>query len=275
MAAQPSSGQFSATTTVADSTAIRVVGNGTAMSTPTSDTKAVPATGNELEIALHLLESESAAFARSVIADPAARADYTRSTRAATAELLDMVRQRKITPHEAAQAANAMRNQIMSLARSKLTDFGLAVSREMKADGLVLPALQEKYAIKRFGRRFSSLGQTERELVWVDIVHAAGRSNPAVNIRVKWFGMAGRSLLIASLACAVYNVATAENRGRQVAKESSSFAAGAAGGALATATVVALASNPAGWVIGIAMFVGAAVGAAGSSELFDYFWPER
>lgn len=260
---------------MANSSAIRPFGSGAAASTPRSDTNAVPATGNELETALHLLESESAAFAKSVIVDPAARAEYTRHTKAAVSELLDMVKQRKITPHEAAQTANAMRNQIMSLARSKLTDFGLALSREMKADGPVLPTLQESYAAKRFGRGFSSLGQAERELVWVDIVHAAGRSNRTVNMRVKWYGMAGRSLLVASLASAVYNVATAEDRGRQAAKESSSFATGAAGGAIATATVVALASNPAGWVIGIAMFVGAAVGATGSSELFDYFWPER
>jgi len=175
---------------MANSSAIRPFGNGAAASTPRSDTNAIPATGNELETALHLLESESGAFAKSVIVDPAARAQYTRQTKAAVSELLDMVRQRKITPHVAAQTANAMRNQIMSLARSKLTDFGLALSREMKVDGLVLPTLQETYAGKRFGRGFSSLAQTERELVWVDIVHAAGRSNRAVNIRVKWYGMA-------------------------------------------------------------------------------------
>ena len=44
---------------------------------------------------------------------------------------------------------------------------------------------------------------------------------------------------------------------------------------LATVGVVAMVSNPAGWVVGVMMFVGAAVGATGASSTFDYFWPER
>ena len=43
---------------------------------------------------------------------------------------------------------------------------------------------------------------------------------------------------------------------------------------MATVGVVAMVSNPAGWVVGVMMFVGAAVGATGASSSFDYFWPE-
>jgi hypothetical protein len=260
---------------MANSSAIRVLSSGDAASTPTSDTKAVPAHGNELETALRLLESESAAFAKSVIVDPAARTAYTNKTKAAVAELIELVRQRKITPHEAACTANAMRNQIMMLARSRLSDFGLALSKNMKADGYPLSLLEEKYAGKRFGRTFSSLAQAERDMVWTDIVHAAGRSNPVVNMRVRWFGMAGRTFLVTSLAYAVYNVTTADDHERQAAKEGVGLAGGAMGGAIGSVVVTALVSNPAGWVVGAAMFVGAAVSGVGSSELFDYFWPER
>ncbi len=80
---------------------------------------------------------------------------------------------------------------------------------------------------------------------------------------------------MATLAFAVYNVATAEDKPRQAAKEGTTVAGGFAGGAVATVGVVAMASNPAGWVVGVMMFVGAAVGATGASSTFDYFWPER
>jgi hypothetical protein len=235
----------------------------------------VQATGDELQNALHLFESEAAAFAKSVIVAPAARLEYTKQTKAAVSELIELVRQRKITPHEAARSANAMRNQLMILARSRLSDFGLAVSKEMKVNGRALAGLEESYAKKRFGRAFASLAQAERDQVWMEIVHAAGRSNPKVNLSAKWFGMAGRSILIVSLACAVYHVATADDQAREAGKEGTGIAAGAAGGAIGTAAVVVLASNPAGWAVGLAMIVGAAIAAAGSNELFDYFWPER
>lgn len=68
---------------------------------------------------------------------------------------------------------------------------------------------------------------------------------------------------------------TAEDKPRQAAKEGTVLAAGAAGGAAGGVAVVALASNPAGWVVGAVIFVGAAVAGVGSSEVFDYFWPER
>jgi len=260
---------------MANSSAIRVFSSGGVASTPTSDTRAVQAHGNELETALHLLESEAAAFAKSVIVDPAARMEYTNKTKAAVTELIELVTQRKITPHEAARTANAMRNQIMMLARSRLSDFGAALSTNLKANGYPLSLLEEKYSSKRFGRVFSSLTQAERDLVWMDIVHAAGRSNPIVNLRVRWFGMAGRTFLVTSLAFSVYNVTTASDHERQAAKEGVSIAGGVIGGAIGSVAAIAIVSNPAGWVVGAAMFVGAAVAGVGSSELFDYFWPER
>jgi hypothetical protein len=260
---------------MANSSTIRIFSSGGAASTPTSDTRAVQANGNELETALRLLENESAAFAKSVIVDPAARMEYTNKTKAAVAELIELAKQRKITPHEAACTANAMRNQIMALARARLSDFGLALSKNMKTDGYPLSLLEEKYAVKRFGRTFSSLTQAERDLVWIDIVHAAGRSNPVVNMRVKWFGMAGRTFLVTTLAYAVYNVATADDPERQAIKEGAGLAGGAVGGAIGSAAVTALVSNPAGWAVGAAIFVGAALAGVGSSELFDYFWPEQ
>ena len=135
--------------------------------------------------------------------------------------------------------------------------------------------MQSLKANEMFGRPFESLTSVQKEKVWVQIVDSAGKSNHGVNMRVKLYGAAGRTFLVATLAFAVYNVATAEDKPRQAAKEGATVAGGVAGGALATVGVVAMVSNPAGWVVGAMMFVGAAVGATGASSTFDYFWPER
>jgi hypothetical protein len=260
---------------MASGLAVAVFLSGKAASTPSNVTAPVPVTGNELETAIRLFESEAAAFAKSIIKDPAARAEYISKTKSASSELITLVKQHKITPHEAARTANAMRNQIMELSRSKLTDFGLAISRELKRDGPPLAHFEEHYAKKIFRRGFSALTDAERQAVWLEIVNAAGRSNKSVNMNVRWYGVAGRTLLVASLAFAVYNVSTAENKPRQAAKEGSTLAAGVAGGAAGALAVTALVSNPAGWIVGAGMFVGAAIAGVSSSELFDYFWPER
>ncbi|MDO8313538.1 MAG: hypothetical protein Q7T25_16525, partial [Sideroxyarcus sp.] len=121
-----------------------------------------------------------------------------------------------------------MRNQIMQLARAKLSDFGLAMSLDMKRAGKTLAECEERYALKRFQRGFKLLTENERSLVWMDIVHAAGTSRAVVNINTRKFGIAGRTFLIASLGFAVFNVLTADDKTRQLAKEGTVFAAGAA-----------------------------------------------
>lgn len=259
---------------MANGPALRVIATHTARSTVKADTTPALAQGNELAAALRGMESASAAFAESIIKDPVARADYTRKTAAARQELIQLVKEGKVTPHEAARTANAIRNQVMELTRARLTDFGLAWSKDMKAAGLPLDHMQSRKAQELFGRAFESLSSSEKDKVWVKIVESAGKSNPRVNMRVKLYGAAGRVFLVATLAFAVYNVATAEDKPRQAAKEGATVAGGVAGGALATVGVAAMVSNPAGWVVGVMMFVGAAVGATGASSTFDYFWPE-
>ena len=255
--------------------ATRPLAQSTAKSTTTSDGRPAKANGQELERELRLLQAEAAAFAESIIKDPKARLEYMRRTSAASDELIQLVQQRKITPHEAAQTAHAMRNQIMALARSKLSDFGLAVSRDMKPNGPPLGYFEERYAQQLYGKRFAALSPSQREAVWLKIVDRAGKANPKVNTRVRFYGTAGRTFLALSLGMAVYNVATAEDKPRQLAKEGATAGAGVLGGLAGGGIVVALASNPAGWLVLAGVIVGGGAAGLGADSLFDYFWPER
>lgn len=259
---------------MANGSALKVITTVTARSTPKTDTTPATGTSSELVTSLKMMEDAAAAFGKALITDPAARLDYMRKTVEARKELIQLVRDGKITPHEAAKTANAIRNQIMELTRAKLSDFGLALSKDMKAAGRPLDYMEARKAKELFGKAFEKLTSAEKEQVWMKVVESAGRSNPKVNIMVRWFGLAGRGFLVATLGYAVYHVLTAEDKERQAVKEGASFAGGVFGGLLATIGLGAVVSNPAGWVVGAAMFVGAVLGAEGSSEAFDYFWPE-
>jgi hypothetical protein len=246
-----------------------------AKSTPVADKAPAEGQGNEFEREIRLLQSEAAAFAEIAIKDPRARAEYSKKARAAADELIELVKQRKITPHQGAQTAHAMRNQLMDLARAKLSDFGMAVSRDMKPGGPPFTYFEEKYAKEMFKKPLQTLTESERKAVWLRIINKAGQSNPKVNLRVRYMGMAGRAFLVLSLGMAVYNVASAEDKTRQAAKEGVSLGAGVAGGMAGGAVVVALVSNPAGWVVLAGVLVVGAVAGVGASEAFDYFWPEE
>lgn len=259
---------------MANSSAVKLITTASGRSTVKADTKPVSATGSELELAIKAFQAEVACFAESMIKDPAARADYIKRSRAACDEIIAKVRSGEITPHEGAKTANEMRNQIMAAARTKLSDLGSAISTEMKKHGLLLADLQEKYAARRFGRVFSALSQAEKELVWMDIVHAAGGPRQKMNSGAKWFGRVGRGLLIFTFAIAVYNVIEAEKKTRQVTKEGVTLGAGAVGGIGAGAAVAFAMTGPPGWIVGLGMFAGAALLGVGSAEVFDYFWPE-
>jgi hypothetical protein len=70
----------------------------------------------------------------------------------------------------------------------------------------------------------------------------------------------------------VYNIIEAEDKTRQTAKEATQLGSSVAASA---AVVVALMSNPAGWVVGVAMFVTAALFGVGADQAFEYYWPEK
>jgi hypothetical protein len=260
---------------MADTLVLRTFATNRSASTTIDDTRAAKATANEFETAIRALQAETVSFGGRFINDANVRADYAKNANKAIQELIDLVKSRKITPHEGAQTANAMRNQIMELARANTSDFGKALARDMKPNGIGLETLEETYAKRLFNRSFDLLSTAEKETVWTQIIHKAGKSNPKVNMRVKFFGVAGRGLLIASLAISVYNIVEAEDKTRQTTKEGVTLGAGIAGGFAGAAAVGFIVSNPVGWAVGIGILVGSAIAAIGSSELFDYFWPEN
>lgn len=244
-------------------------------STPDGHRQHIEGQSTEFQSALARLEHACDGFLKSAIQDAGVRADYMQKTRDAAEHLMRQVESGALTPHEGAQAAHALRNEILRLSRADLTTFGLAISRGIKPDGRPLGYFEEKYAQQDHGRSFEQLQQSEQEAIWRKIIDKAGNPNGKVTRIARLYGHAGRVLLVMSLAIAVYSVANAEDKTRESAKQTADIGTSIAGGVAAGAAVGLLVSNPAGWVVGVAIFVGAAAAGYSTETLFDYYWPER
>ncbi|WP_353328285.1 hypothetical protein [Chitiniphilus shinanonensis] len=222
-----------------------------------------------------MMENEAFAFSIMFINDAQLRADYQAKVKAASNEILARVKLREITPHEGAQTANAIRNHIMDLTRARTSSYGLALAKHIKQQGKLLSVLCEEKAVAMFRSPFNALSAAQQDQVYLEIIQSAGRTNPKVNVQIRYFKMSGRALLIFSLAVSVYSVAEAEDKERQALKEASTTGASLLGALGAGAGVALVVSNPAGWVVGLSALVGGALTGLASDTAFDYYYPEK
>ncbi len=196
-----------------------------------------PRSNAELDAALEQLKIQALNFGSRFIRDSRVRQDYMTKTQTMSRELRAAYEANRMTAHEAATAANELRNEIMEFARTRSSDLGRAKARAMKAKGLDFDDLTKRYSNRMFQREFANLTQGEKDRVLMEMVDSAGRANPRVNARAARLGALGRGLWVLSAAVALYNVGVAEDRthaaGREVAGIGGGIAGSAAAGALA------------------------------------------
>ena len=226
----------------------------------------------KLERSLDLLQKESFNFAYRFIHDPPLRLQYIRQSRFVSRTIMEEFKGGRLTAHEAARYAQSIRNEIMDAMRIKSTDLGRAWAEEEKLSGTTLQELEVKYAQKKYSKPFTKLTETERNPVWLEIVKSSGRPQPEINKVVTRYAKAGKALVFLSVAVSVYNVATAENKGRQVIKEGTTTGVGILGG-MAGGAIAGLACGPGAPVcVAVGVFVGGAIAAVGSDFAFDWAW---
>lgn len=217
------------------------------------------------------LETTSIAFAQQVIPDAKVRQEYIKQIKVMSADLAKQVSKGALSPSDAAKQAQSMRNIIMEAQRGKSSSLGLAIATFMKREGKTLPELETKYAKSIYGRNFSDLSDSQKNIVWRHIVKKAGEPQLKATNAAKWMGRAGRGLFVLTIAIAVYHVATAEDKVRAAANESVAIGGGLAG---ATAFGAAgLACGPAAVAcVPLGIFVGGILGAFGADWAFDQIW---
>ncbi len=222
-----------------------------------------------LDAAINALMADAFAFGTRFIGDARLRQDYVRAAREAATDLLQRAETGAITYEAAAREANALRNAIMETTRARTSEVMRAYAESLKAQGLTLEALIARHAQEMFGKAPEALSLSERELVMKRILEGAARARPAVTAQARNLGRLGRGLVALSLGIAFYNVMTAEDPGRQAAKEGAVLGAGVLG-SMAGGAAAGLVCGPGAPVCsGIGVLVGGALFAFGISLALD------
>jgi len=225
---------------------------------------------DSLRTALSLFQTEAVNFAVRFIPDHAVRQEYIRKTREMANAILDDVRKGTVTAEEGQRLANQLRNEIMETARGASSDVGRAWAQSLKAQGRTLAELQERYAAQLFKRGFETLGEAERNQVFLAIIDASGRSRPSVVIVSARLARLSRGLLFVTAAIAVFEVAIADDPQKEAIRQGTVVGAGLAGGALAGAAATGLLCGPGAPVcVGLIVFVGGGLAAFGAEKAFD------
>jgi len=225
-----------------------------------------------LQGALDALRTEFTNFGQRFIQDAGVRAEYMEKAKAASDEILESVMKGDSTAGEGAQQANAMRNGLLDAGRLKSSDVGRAVAEAEKASGLTMEQLTAKYAQRLFQKEFSALGTAEQDAVFIEIIRASGRPNPAFNRVAMQLGKAGKGFIIISIAFSVYAVAESDRPGREAVKQGTGAGMGFLG-SLAGGAAAGLACGPGAPIcVGVGAFVGGLVFVIGTDFAFDEIW---
>ncbi len=224
----------------------------------------------ELYKAVDVMRAELTNFGYRGIQVENVRADYLRSIKDTSDEILEMVKSGQISPEEGASRASKMRNVIVELNRGKDSELGRAIAESLKKEGKTLDELLETYSGKRFKQTFSVLPQAEKDAVFLDVVMAAGRDRSSVSKLAPLLGKAGKVCLVASLAISVYNISTADDKLDALGRESAGLGGGILGGAAGGAAAGLICGPGAPLCSGIGIFVGGAIGAFAASGGYDW-----
>lgn len=163
----------------------------------------------------------------------------------------------------------------MELSRLRSSPTGRAFAAKLKSQGRTLAELTEKYAQRLFRSSFAALGEAQQARVYLEIVDSAGRADPAVVALAQKLGKLGRRIFLVSLAIAVHEIYTAEDKPREVVRQGLIAGAGVAGGwaagGAAVTTGVCAATAPV--CVGAMAIIGGILFAFGADLLYGTVYP--
>ena len=226
----------------------------------------------ELDETLRALEAEAVAFAARFIKDARIRENYVAQAKQFADEVRDRVVRGEMTVEQGSRQASDMRNVLMDAARLQNSDVGRAVSQAEKACGKTFGQLTEKYALEKFQKPFKNLSAAQQDVVFAEIIRAAGSPNLKYTYIARNLGRVGKGLVIVTMAFAVYEVTESDRPGREVARQAAGIGAGL-GGSMAGGALAGLACGPGAPIcVGVGALVGGIVFAVGADVTFTWLW---
>lgn len=220
--------------------------------------------------AVKSLEATAASAGIHLEVDTTARRMYALHIKAMSDNLRIAVARGKLTWVQAAEQAQATRNVIMQLTRSRTTPSARAFAEQAKAEGHGLNALVAEKTVKLYGKSalFAKLSPSRQNRVFAEIVASAGRSRPTITRNIRRLSFMGRSLILLSLALSTYNVLTARKKSAALKRELLTTAAGVSG-SIAAGAIAGLACGPGAPVcVTIGAFAGGALAAFGAGFIW-------
>lgn len=215
--------------------------------------------------AIQQMEAAAVNFGYRFINDAMVRAEYISRTKEMARELRAACATGSLSYRQAAEAANEMRNEIMEFARVKSSDIGRAKAAALKAKGLDLDEVLQKYAQSKFQKAFRELTSEEANRVYLEVVDAAGRPNPRVSAKTARLGGVGKGLWVLTACVAIYNVSVSNNKPKTIGREAANIGGGFGGGAAAGA-VAGIWFGPVGIAIGV--IIGGVLGSIVSDQVY-------
>ena len=183
----------------------------------------------ELQSSLSGFESAAFNFGIRFIPDSKVRSEYVSRARATAREILAQVQSGKLSSAEGAKTASELRNVLMDALRGKSSDIGRAYALSLKLNGKTLTVLEQKYSKSLFGKNFIKLSASQKNRVWKEIVFASGRPQIKATKVAKTLAIASRGLIALTITISVYNIVTADDKGKATAREGAVISGGLLG----------------------------------------------
>jgi hypothetical protein len=187
-----------------------------------------------LERALESFEGAALKFSSDLISDAKQRDNYNRNVRRVKAEVLDQVTSGNVSVKEAAEFCYEMRNKIMIEIRAKTSAQGVAIAEREKMVARTLEQLLDDKAIKRFGEKFAELDASKKNSVHYEIIESSARPSAKFNTRNQVLKVAGKVLIVVTVAYAAYEIVNAENKSKEAIRQGTVISAGLLGTMLAS-----------------------------------------
>lgn len=217
-----------------------------------------------------LMQAEAATFARTFVRDATVREWYLREIKNMSERFVTQAKSGQLTVIDAAELAVGKRNVIMVDARYRGSSLGRAIAQKLKPDGTTLPELLQKNTSELFkGRRFGELSTEQQTAVFKATIESAGRDSTKATDMVRNIGRIGRALWVLTFVAAAYEIALAESKIREAARQAAIVGGGVVGGA-AGGAVAGLACGPGAPIcVAIGIIIGGVLGGLAAETKFD------
>jgi hypothetical protein len=228
-----------------------------------------------LNTSISALQATTLNFSLRYTNDARVRTDYSRLTHRASTELRHQVLTGKLTAAEAAARANQMRNDIMAHSRKLTSPIGLAQAQKLKGTPKSLGDLSDLYAKQLYNKSFKQLASPHQNNVYLEVIEASGRTRASVNTKTAQYLKYGRALGVASAGIAAYNIYTADNKPKAIAREGVTIGGGALGGIAGGAAAGLICGPGAPICVTAGVLIGGALAAIGANSTFDKVLPRK